>query len=132
MTKAVDMRIVVANSGEPIYRQIERQIVRAVLSGELGDGDPLPSIRQLARELRVSVITTTKAYTELERHGFISTVPGKGCFARTPDPAHVREHLHGEVEAHLREAVAAARTAAMSAADLAALLERIVKEDRHG
>jgi DNA-binding transcriptional regulator YhcF (GntR family) len=132
MTKAVDMRIVVANSGEPIYRQIERQIVRAVLSGELGDGDPLPSIRQLARELRVSVITTTKAYTELERHGFISTVPGKGCFARTPDAAHVRDHLHGEVEAHLREAVAAARTAAMSEADLVALLERIVKEDRHG
>ena len=55
------MRIVVATSGDPIYRQIERQVMRAVLSGELRDGDPLPSIRQLARDLRVSVITTTKA-----------------------------------------------------------------------
>jgi GntR family transcriptional regulator len=126
------MRIVVASSGEPIYRQIERQVARAVLSGELNDGDPLPSIRQLARDLRVSVITTTRAYTELEQHGYITTVPGKGCFAKTPDPAQVRDQLHGEVARHLREAVAAARLAAMSAVDLAGMLERILKEDDHG
>jgi GntR family transcriptional regulator len=126
------MRIAVADSREPIYRQIERQVARAVLSGELQDGDPLPSIRQLARDLRVSVITTTRAYTELERHGFISTVPGKGCFAKTPDAAHVRDHIHSEVEGRLRETIAAARLAAMSAEDLIGLLERILKEEDHG
>ena len=126
------MRIVVATSGDPIYRQIERQVMRAVLSGELRDGDPLPSIRQLARDLRVSVITTTKAYTELERHGFITTVPGKGCFARTPDPAYVRDQVHGEVEERLRDVVAAARLAAMSDVDLIGMLERVLKEDGHG
>jgi len=92
----------------------------------------LPSIRQLARDLRVSVITTTKAYTELERHGFISTVPGKGCFAKTPDPVRVRDHVLGEVEGRLREAVAAARPAAMSTEDLIGMLERILKEDDYG
>lgn len=126
------MRIVVANSGEPIYRQIERQVARAVLSGELNDGDPLPSIRQLARDLRVSVITTTRAYAELEQHGYITTVPGKGCFAKTPDPVQVRDQLHGEVAGHLREAVASARLAAISAADLIGMLERTLKEDDHG
>jgi GntR family transcriptional regulator len=128
----VGVRIDVGSSGQPIYRQIERQVVRAVLSGELRDGDPLPSIRQLARDLRVSVITTTRAYTELERQGFVTTVPGKGCFARTPDPAYVREHLHGEVEERLREVVAAARMVGMSNVDIKSLLERLLKEDGHG
>ncbi|HZM74743.1 MAG TPA: GntR family transcriptional regulator [Candidatus Limnocylindrales bacterium] len=126
------MRIVVVNSGEPIYRQIEQQVARAVLAGELRDGDPLPSIRQLARDLRVSVITTTRAYTELEQHGFITTVPGKGCFARKPDPAQAHDQLRGEVNGHLREAVAAARLAGMSAADLVGMLERVLREDDHG
>jgi DNA-binding transcriptional regulator YhcF (GntR family) len=126
------MRIVVASSGEPIYRQIERQVVRAVLAGEVREGEPLPSIRQLARELRVSVITTTRAYTELEQQGFITTVPGKGCFAKVPDAGQVRERLRGEVAGRLREAVAAARLAAMSSVDIARLLQEILKEDDHG
>jgi GntR family transcriptional regulator len=126
------MRIVVANSGEPIYRQIERQVVRAVLSGEVRDGEPLPSIRQLARDLRVSVITTTRAYTELEQQGFIATVPGKGCFAKVPDVGQVREQLRGEVAGRLREAVAAARLAAMSSVDIVRLLQEILEEDDHG
>jgi GntR family transcriptional regulator len=126
------MRIVVVTSGEPIYRQIERQVAHAVLSGELRDGDPLPSIRQLAKDLRVSVITTTRAYTELEQHGFISTVPGKGCFAKKPDPTQVHDHVREEVVGHLRAAVAASRLAAMSADDLFAMLDHIVAEDNHG
>jgi GntR family transcriptional regulator len=126
------MRIVVANSGEPIYRQIERQVARAVLSGEVRDGEPLPSIRQLARDLRVSVITTTRAYTELEQQGFITTVPGKGCFAKVPDAGQVREQLRAEVAGRLREAVAAARLAAMSTVDIARLLQEILEEDDHG
>jgi GntR family transcriptional regulator len=126
------MRILVVSSGEPIYRQIERQVARAVVSGELRDGDPLPSIRQLARDLRVSVITTTRAYAELEQHGFITTVPGKGCFARKPDPACVHDQLRDEVAGHLREAVAASRLAAMPGAYLVAMLEDILGEDDHG
>ena len=126
------MRIVVVNSGEPIYRQIERQVARAVLAGELNDGDPLPSIRQLARDLRVSVITTTRAYTELELQGYITTVPGKGCFVKTPDPVRVRDQLRGEVAGHLREAIAVARLAAMSTGDLVGMLERILEEGDHG
>lgn len=127
-----DMRIVVVNSGEPIYRQIERQVARAVLSAELRDGEPLPSIRQLARDLRVSVITTTRAYTELEQHGFITTVPGKGCFARKPDPSQVHDHVREEVVGRLREAVAASRLAAMTSEDLVAMLHEILGEDDHG
>jgi DNA-binding transcriptional regulator YhcF (GntR family) len=126
------MRIVVTNSGEPIYRQIERQVARGVLSGEVRDGEPLPSIRQLARELRVSVITTTRAYAELEQQGFITTVPGKGCFARSPDPTGVRERLRDEVAGRLRDAVEAARMAAIPADELLDLLRQILKEDDDG
>jgi GntR family transcriptional regulator len=126
------MRIVVTSSGEPIYRQIERQVTRAVLAGEVADGEALPSIRQLARELRVSVITTTRAYTELEQQGFITTVPGKGCFARLPAARQVKAQLRTEIVGHLRDAVAAARLAALSADDLVDLLRRMFEEDGHG
>jgi GntR family transcriptional regulator len=126
------MRIVVVNSGEPIYRQIERQVARAVLSAELRDGEPLPSIRQLARDLRVSVITTTRAYLELEQRGFITTVPGKGCFAKKPDPSQVHDHVREEVVSRLREAVEASRLAAMTTEDLVAMLHEVLGEGENG
>ena len=126
------MRIVVVNSGEPIYRQIERQVARAVLSAELLDGEALPSIRQLARDLRVSVITTTRAYAELEQNGFITTVPGKGCFARKPDPSQVHDQVRAEVVGHLHAAVAVSRLAAMTAEDLVAMLHEILGEGDDG
>ena len=82
MVKIV-MHIVVSNhSGVPIYEQIFTQIRELILTGELKDGEALPSIRQLARDLRISVITTTRAYSELEQNGFIATMQGKGCFVR--------------------------------------------------
>ena len=75
------MDIIIRNAGDvPIYEQIVRQIKSQILRGELGEGDALPSMRLLAKELRISVITTKRAYEELEREGFITTVPGKGCF----------------------------------------------------
>jgi GntR family transcriptional regulator len=129
---ALGMRIVVTNSGEPIYRQIERQVARAVLTGEVRDGEPLPSIRQLARELRVSVITTTRAYTELEQLGFITTVPGKGCFVRSPDRSQAQQRLRDDVTNRLREAAGAAQLAAMSAEDLLDLLREVLEEDGYG
>ncbi len=75
------MDIIIRNTGEtPIYDQIVRQIKGLILSGALAEGETLPSIRALARDLRISVITTKRAYEELEREGFVTTVPGKGCF----------------------------------------------------
>ena len=81
------MDIVIHNSGGvPIYDQITRQMKGLILRGELKEGEALPSMRLLAKELRISVITTKRAYEELEREGFINTVPGKGCFVAPQDP----------------------------------------------
>ena len=80
------MRVVLSNSSQsPLYQQIKEQIGAAILSGELADGDALPSVRALARDLRISVITTTRAYAELAAEGFITTVPGKGAFVQPLD-----------------------------------------------
>ena len=82
------MEIVISNSGSvPIYEQIEAQIKDAILSGELAPGELLPSIRSLANDLRVSVITTKRAYADLEELGFVVTVQGKGCLLYTSDAA---------------------------------------------
>ena len=86
------MQIYLSNSGqEPIYAQITRQIKQQILSGALRPGDALPSIRLLARELRISVITTKRAYDELENEGFIYTLPGKGCFVAERSTELLRE-----------------------------------------
>ena len=75
------MHIVISNqSGKPIYEQIAEQVKALIISGELGEGDALPSMRLLAKELRISAITTKRAYEELEREGFLYSVPGKGSF----------------------------------------------------
>ena len=79
------------NSGQPIYDQISGQIKAQILSGALSPGDALPSIRGLAKDLKISVITTKRAYEELEREGFLTTVPGKGCFVAPQNPELVRE-----------------------------------------
>ncbi|MDR2888723.1 MAG: GntR family transcriptional regulator, partial [Lachnospiraceae bacterium] len=80
------MRIVLSyQSGEPIYEQIKEQIKATILSGDTPTDTLLPSIRQLARDLKVSVITTTRAYGDLEMEGFIQTVPGKGCYVKAID-----------------------------------------------
>ena len=104
------MQIYLSNAGqEPIYAQITRQIKEAILTGQLKEGDALPSIRLLAKDLRISVITTKRAYEDLESDGFITTVPGRGSFVAPQNPAlHREEHLK-KVEAHLQAAVDAAR-----------------------
>ena len=105
------MDIIIRNSaGVPIYEQILRQIQGQILSGELQEGEALPSMRLLARELRISVITTKRAYEELEREGFITTVPGKGCFVAPQDPELAREETLRRVEEHLTRAVEAAKS----------------------
>ena len=104
------MEIYLSNSGqEPIYAQITRQIKEQILSGQLHAGDALPSIRLLDKELRISVITTKRAYEDLESAGFIITQPGRGSFVAAQNPALVREEHLKKVESDLQSAVDAAR-----------------------
>ena len=98
------MDIIITNNSEsPIYEQIYDQIKAMILSGELKEGDALPSMRLLARELRISIITTKRAYEELEREGFIYTMPGKGSFAAPKNLEMLREENLRKIEEHMTE-----------------------------
>ncbi|HIW57113.1 MAG TPA: GntR family transcriptional regulator [Firmicutes bacterium] len=100
------MDIIISNSSEaPIYRQISEQIKEEILKGGLKENDALPSIRNLARDLRVSVITTKKAYEELEKDGFINSVAGKGCFVAKQGSGMIKEAGLRQVEEQLSKAV---------------------------
>ena len=123
------MNIVISNSGEiPIYEQIASQIKSAVIAGEVKPGEPLPSLRFLAKELRVSVISTKRAYEELEGEGYITSVPGKGSFAAEINRELLREEQYKRLEEHLNEAVDAARTAVISLGEMKELLETLYEE----
>ena len=118
------MDIIIRNTGDvPIYEQIVRQVKAQVLRGELKEGDALPSMRLLAKDLRISVITTKRAYEELEREGFVSTVPGKGCFVAPQNAELVREDTLRRVEEHLSHAVDAARAGGVTRPELVELLD---------
>lgn len=118
------MDIIIRNTGDvPIYEQIVRQIKAQILRGELKEGDALPSMRLLAKELRISVITTKRAYEELEREDFILTVPGKGSFVAPQNAELVREDTLRRVEEHLSRAVDAARTGGIGRAEVNELLD---------
>ncbi len=109
------MEIFLSNAGqEPIYAQIARQIKQQILSGQLRAGEPLPSIRLLAKELRISVITTKRAYEELEADGFIVTQAGRGSFVAAQNPALLREEHLKRMESCLQNAVDAARLGGIS------------------
>ena len=90
-------------SGAPIYDQIYSQIKDAILSGQVAEGEALPSIRSLAKDLRISVITTKRAYDELENEGFIYTLPGKGCFVAERSTELLREENLRKIESHMQE-----------------------------
>jgi GntR family transcriptional regulator len=98
-------------SPDPIYEQIRAALAAAILGGELAPGEALPSIRTLARDLRVSVITTTRAYNELVAEGLADSVRGKGVFVRAQDPDELRSRALGRIEQSLGEAVEMARMA---------------------
>lgn len=109
------MEIYLSNAGqEPIYAQITRQIKQQILSGQLRAGEPLPSIRLLAKELRISVITTKRAYEELESDGFIVTQAGRGSFVAAQNPDLLREEHLKTMESCLQNAVDAARLGGIS------------------
>lgn len=124
------MRIVISNaSPDPIYDQIAQQIRAQILSGELSEGEQLPSIRKLARDLQISVITTKRAYEELEREGFINTVGGKGTFVAAQNPDFLREKRMRTVEEKLEEAVEQARALDIGPQELEEMLRLLYGED---
>ena len=124
------MDIILSNSDpRPIYEQVGEALRAAIISGELKPGDPLPSIRGLARDLRISVITTKRAFEELEREGWIETVPGKGSFAAGANAPLLQERRLLEIENHLRDALRLGRTAGMGVEDLEKMLKALHEED---
>lgn len=124
------MEIIISNaSGKPIYEQITSQIKNLIISGELRAGEALPSIRLLAKELRISVITTKRAYEELERDGFIETVAGKGSFVAAKDTQLVQEYKLRDIEEHLQKAVELAQESAISIEQLCEIITLLYKGD---
>ena len=124
------MDIIIQNNGErPIYEQIVAQIKHLILTGELKEGDPLPSMRHLAKELRISVITTKRAYEELERQGFTQSVVGKGSFVSCQNPALIREEHLRQIESHLQAAAEMAHTAGISLEELMESLTILYQEE---
>ena len=121
------LSVVLSNTaGVPIYEQIAQQVRDAILTGQVEADEMLPSIRALARDLRVSVITTTRAYSDLVAEGFLANVPGKGYFVLPRDSELVREQVLREVEEHLDRAVERARLAQPTAAELHTMLQTII------
>jgi GntR family transcriptional regulator len=122
------MDIILSNSsGKPIYEQITDQVKEQILTGALSAGDALPSMRLLARDLRISVITTKRAYEELERDGFLENVPGKGCFVAPQNRELLREAQLRKVEDRLAQAVEEARRGAFPLNALHEMLDILYK-----
>ena len=120
------MNINISNSsGEPIYLQIVNQIKTLILEGKLSEGEALPSMRVLATELRISFMTTKRAYEELERDGFIESYTGKGSFVKAQNIEIYREEQIRRIEALLMEAGDAARKAGLSMEELHDLLDLV-------
>ncbi len=125
------MEIVLSNSSDrPIYEQIAQQVRDGILAGELTPGERLPSIRALAADLRISAITTKRAYQDLEVQGFIQTVPGKGCFVAEQNLELMREERLRRVEDALARAVREAAAARIDAAELHEMLDIQLEEEK--
>ncbi len=124
------MRIIISNSSpDPIYEQLMKQVKAQIISGELAEGDSLPSIRKLAKELQISVITTKRAYEELEKEGFIDTVGGKGCFVSQQNKEFLREKRIKTIEEKLSEVVLEAKKLGIGLDELNEMLLLLYKED---
>ena len=126
--KVPSMNIIISNSsGKPIYEQITDQIKEQIMAGTLSAGDALPSMRLLARELRISVITTKRAYEDLERDGFLENVPGKGCYVALQNRELLREAQLRKVEEKLSQAVDEAKKGAFPLEELHEMLDILYK-----
>lgn len=125
------MNIIISNaSKEPIYEQIKKQIKHSIFKGDLQEGDTLPSIRALAKDLHISVITTKRAYEDLEREGFITSVVGKGSFVAGQNSDFIREKRLTWIEEKLAEVVLESKTLDISLEELKEMLELLYREDQ--
>jgi len=123
------VNIIISNqSDKPIYEQIAEQIKNLIINGELSEAEMLPSIRNLAKELQISVITTKKAYEELEREGFIVSVPGKGSFVKPQNIELLKEARIRIVEEKMAEAISAAKSIDMPLEELQEMLKLLYEE----
>ena len=125
------MNIIISNvSKEPIYEQIKNQIKQSIFKGELEEGDALPSIRRLAKDLHISVITTKRAYEDLEREGFITSVVGKGSFVAGQNSDFIREKRLKWIEEKLAEIVFESKTLGISLHELKEMLALLYEEEQ--
>lgn len=123
------MDIIISNSsGKPIYEQITTQIKNMILNGTLKPGDSLPSMRLLAKELHISLITTKRAYEDLEKEGFITSVVGKGSFVKETDVELVREERLRRIETYLEQAVDIAKQSGIEMEELIQILRLLYEE----
>lgn len=123
------MDIIISNSsGEPIYEQIVSQVKAQILTGELAAGEALPSMRKLALELHISLITTKRAYAELEEQGFIETCAGKGCFVRAQNAQLMREEHLKQIEELFEQALKRARLSGIPLEELQEMLELLYEQ----
>ena len=123
------MKLIISSvSGEPIYEQIKNQIRSAIMSGELMAGEALPSLRKLAKELRVSVLTVTRAYNELADEGLVENVQGKGTFVKAHGNELIKERARERIMQVLRQTVTAAKAADIELIDLLGMFEKAYRE----
>ena len=126
------MNIIILNKSDmPIYEQIKEQIKNSIISGELEENEMLPSIRQLAKDLKISVITTTRAYSDLEKEGYIANVQGKGCFVEAQNKELIREKFISDIEKNFYAAVNSAKIINMPKEELLSVFEFITKEENY-
>ncbi|NLD16897.1 MAG: GntR family transcriptional regulator [Tissierellia bacterium] len=124
------MNIIIRNSSDmPIYEQIKEQLKKQIIEGKLKEGEQLPSIRYLAKELRISVITTKRAYDELEIEGFINSVQGKGSFVAIQNQDLIREEYLKKIENYLSEALYYARVSKISKEDIKIMIDALEEEN---
>ena len=127
------MNILINNcSGQPLYEQIEEQVKNQILSGELSEGDALPSMRVLAKDLKISIITTKRADEDLERDGYITSVTGKGSFVRRLSEEYVRNNIRYAIEELFDAAVDKAIIGNVSKEELTEMLSLVYEEKRNG
>ena len=125
------MNIIISNASDrPIYEQIYAEMESAIISGELNDGDLLPSIRNLAKDLRISVITTKRAYDELERNGYIYSVAGKGSYVAPQNNELIKEAHLREIEQHMRQILRLAPSCGLGVQDITEIFRVISEENK--
>jgi GntR family transcriptional regulator len=127
--RGIFLKIVISNKSDlPIYEQIKEQIKAAIICDEIKESEMLPSIRSLACDLKISVITTMRAYNELEAEGFIVTMQGKGCFVLPKNTEHIREQKLKEIESRFTQAISCGKAIKLTDNELKEILDILLRE----